>query len=122
MPSPQPLAGQVPYPPPASFAATTTAPPRPCSRRGRIPKRALRAWNAHTTALFVYECQSFLDNFIAGLGQIGSWNDPRGDTLASLRRGSRRSSYGSRANASVFCVGNVANRSEIGQHNSLVLR
>src|SRR5436190_19271329 len=76
MPSPQPLAGQVPYPPPASFAATTTAPPRPCSRRGRIPKRALRAWNAHTTALFAYECQSFLDNFIAGLGQIGSCNSP----------------------------------------------
>ena len=24
----------------ASFAATTTAPPRPCSRRGRIPRRA----------------------------------------------------------------------------------
>src|SRR5436190_20627102 len=70
MPSPQPLAGQVPYPPPASFAATTTAPPRPCSRRGRLPKRALRAWNAHTTALFAYGCQSFLDNFSAGWGQL----------------------------------------------------
>ena len=23
------------------------------------------------------ECQSFLDNVIAGLGQIGAWNDPR---------------------------------------------
>src|SRR5438034_8548962 len=53
-------------------AATTAAPPRPCSRRGRISKRALRAWNAHTTALLADECQSFLDNLIAGLGDMGS--------------------------------------------------
>jgi hypothetical protein len=33
--------------------------------------------NGHTTALFADECQSFLDNVIAGLGQIGSWKDPR---------------------------------------------
>jgi DNA invertase Pin-like site-specific DNA recombinase len=30
----------------------------------------------HSTALFAAECQSFLDNVIAGLGQIGSWNNP----------------------------------------------
>jgi len=35
------------------------------------------ARNGHTTALFADECQSFLDNVIAGLGQIGSWKDPR---------------------------------------------
>src|SRR5215831_13602629 len=56
----------------ASFAATTTAPPRPCSRRGRIPEGApRRARNGRTTALFAAECQSFLDNVIAGLAQIG---------------------------------------------------
>src|SRR6266571_6941903 len=60
----------------ASFAATTTAPPRPCSRRGRIP-RASRAQNGHSTALVADECQSFLDNVIASLGQIGSWNNPQ---------------------------------------------
>jgi hypothetical protein len=57
----------------ASFAATTTtttttAPPRPCSRRGRI-RGTLGARNGHTTALFAGECQSFLDNLIAGLGR-----------------------------------------------------
>jgi hypothetical protein len=26
---------------------------------------------------FADECQSFLDNVIAGLGRIGSWNKPR---------------------------------------------
>jgi len=51
----------------ASFAATTTAPPRPWSRRGRIP-RARRARNGHSTALFAAECQFFLDNVIAGFG------------------------------------------------------
>jgi hypothetical protein len=56
-------------------AATTTAPPRPRSRRGRIPRHG--AWNGHTTAPFADECQSFLDNVIAGLGQIEAWNDPR---------------------------------------------
>jgi len=35
------------------------------------------ARNGHTTAPFADECQSFLDNVIAGLGQIGSWKDPR---------------------------------------------
>jgi hypothetical protein len=60
----------------ASFAATTTtAPPWPSSRRGRIP-RAPRARNGYTTALLACECQSFLDNVIAGFGSTGSWNDP----------------------------------------------
>src|SRR5262249_9234172 len=57
------------------IAATTTAPPRPCSRRGRIP-RAWRARTGHSTVLFAVECQSFLDNVIARLGQTGSWNNP----------------------------------------------
>ena len=30
------------------------------------------------TALFACECQSFRDNLIADLGEIGAWNDPRG--------------------------------------------
>src|SRR5262249_53544013 len=51
-------------------AATTTAPSRPCSRRGRNPE-ASRAWNSDTTALVAAECQSFLDNVIAGLEQTG---------------------------------------------------
>jgi hypothetical protein len=44
---------------------------------GQDPGRAPRARNGHSTALFGYECQSFLDNLIAGLGEIGAWNDPR---------------------------------------------
>jgi hypothetical protein len=43
---------------------------------GQDPEDALRARNAHSTALFAYECQSFLDNLIAGLGRSGAWNDP----------------------------------------------
>src|SRR5262249_13632393 len=55
----------------ASFAAATTAaPPRPCSRRGRVPEDASRARNGHSTALFSNECQSFLDNVIASLGRL----------------------------------------------------
>jgi hypothetical protein len=38
----------------------TTAPPRPYSRRGRIPRRAARDRNGHSTALVAAECQSFL--------------------------------------------------------------
>ena len=52
-------------------AATTTAPPWPCSRSRGAPG----ARNGHTTALVADECQSFLDNVIAGLEQIGSWSD-----------------------------------------------
>ena len=73
----------------ASFAAATpTAPPRRCSRRGRIPEGVSRARNGRTTALFAAECQSCLDNLIAGLGQIGAWNDA-GAFPACTRRGSR---------------------------------
>jgi Transposase IS116/IS110/IS902 family len=42
---------------------------------GQDPE-ARRARDGHSTALFAAECQSFLDNVIAGLGQIGSWNNP----------------------------------------------
>jgi hypothetical protein len=58
------------------IAATTEAPPRPSGRRGRIPERAMSPGTDHTTALLADECQSFLDNLIAGLGQMRSWNDP----------------------------------------------
>ena len=44
---------------------------------GQDPEARVGARNGHTTALFADECQSFLDNVIAGLGQIGSWKDPR---------------------------------------------
>jgi len=47
-----------------------------------------RARNGRTTALLAAECQSFLDNLIAGLGQIGAWNDA-GAFPACTRRGSR---------------------------------
>ena len=43
---------------------------------GQNPEGAPRARNGHSTALFAAECQSFLDNVIAGLGQTGSWHDP----------------------------------------------
>src|SRR5262249_16909241 len=43
---------------------------------GQDPEGASRARNGHSTALFVAECQSFLDNVIARLGQTGSWNNP----------------------------------------------
>src|SRR5262249_59617291 len=45
----------------------------PC---GAGSRGASRARNSYTTALFAYECQSFLDNVIARLGQTGSWNNP----------------------------------------------
>jgi hypothetical protein len=45
---------------------------------GAESRGAPGARNGRSTALFTYECQSFLDNVIAGLGQIGAWNDPRG--------------------------------------------
>jgi hypothetical protein len=38
---------------------------------GQNPEDALRARNVDSTALFADECQSFLDNVIAGLGQAG---------------------------------------------------
>jgi len=42
---------------------------------GQDPRGTPRARNGHSTALFTDECQSFLDNVIAGLGQIGAWNE-----------------------------------------------
>jgi hypothetical protein len=38
---------------------------------GQNPEGAPRARNGHSTALFADECQSFVDNVIAGLGQTG---------------------------------------------------
>jgi hypothetical protein len=43
---------------------------------GQDPEARPCARNGHSTALFAEECQSFLDNVIAGLGQIGSWIVP----------------------------------------------
>jgi hypothetical protein len=41
---------------------------------GQDPKARLVPGTGHTTAPFKDECQSFLDNVIAGLGQVGAWN------------------------------------------------
>jgi hypothetical protein len=49
-------------------AATTEAPPRPLSRRGRDPGTRLSTRTGHTTALFAQKSQSFLDNVVAGFG------------------------------------------------------
>ena len=43
--------------------------------------------NDRSTALFTYECQSFLDNVIAGLGQIGAWNGSAQELEHSLGKG-----------------------------------
>jgi len=66
----------------------------PCSRRGRIPRRACGARNAHSTALFAYECQSFLENVIAGLGLVGAWDDPRQPGFAMPASAAAIRSYG----------------------------
>ena len=42
---------------------------------GQDPEARPCARNGHSTALFAEECQSFLDNVIAGLDQIGAWDD-----------------------------------------------
>ena len=64
---------------PPAICQTTAGIGRHCLAAGGAGSRgAPRARNGHTTALFAYECQSFLDNVIAGLGQTGAWNDPRG--------------------------------------------
>jgi hypothetical protein len=52
----------------ASFAATTEAPPRLLSRRGRDPGTRRSTGTGHTTALFAQKSQSFLDNVVAGFG------------------------------------------------------
>jgi hypothetical protein len=50
----------------------------PMQPAGQGSRGTPRAWNGDSTAPFTDECQSFLDNVIAGCGQIGAWNDPRG--------------------------------------------
>jgi hypothetical protein len=44
----------------------------------RIPRGATRARNGRTTALFAFECKSFLDNIIAGLGRSDVRDYPHG--------------------------------------------
>ena len=46
---------------------------------GQDPEAAPGARNGHSTAPFADECQSFLDNVMAGLGRIGAWNYPNLD-------------------------------------------
>src|SRR5271165_2519865 len=58
------------------------APPPPKPHLGHAAggagsRSAPGARNGHSTALFADECQSFLDNVMAGLGQIGAWDDRR---------------------------------------------
>jgi hypothetical protein len=60
----------------ASFAP----PPQPHlgpAAGGAGSRSAPGARNGHSTALFAEKCQSFLDNPIAGLRQIGAWDDRR---------------------------------------------
>ena len=66
----------------ASCAATTETPPRPSGRRGRIPKRAQAPGTDTVPLPFADKRQSFLDNVMAGLGQIGAWDDPATSTPA----------------------------------------
>ena len=49
---------------------------------GQDPKARPGAGNGHTTAPFADKRQSFLDNVMAGLGQIGAWDDPATSTPA----------------------------------------
>ena len=49
---------------------------------GQDPEAPPGARNGHTTALFADECQSFLDNVIAGFAPSGSCNDPAWETDA----------------------------------------
>jgi len=61
----------------AVVAATATAPPLAMQPAGQDPEARLASGTVTTTALFTDECQSFLDNVIADLRQIGAWNDRR---------------------------------------------
>jgi len=49
---------------------------------GQDPKARPGAGNGHSTAPFADKRQSFLDNVMAGLGQIGAWDDPATSTPA----------------------------------------
>jgi hypothetical protein len=67
----------------AGFIASSTAAvlvPIPADRVvAPLERHAARGdRSGGATALFAYECQSFLDNVIAGFASIGAWNDPRG--------------------------------------------
>src|SRR5262245_45608888 len=60
-------------------AASLPPPPQPHlghAAGGAGSRVARRARNGHSTALFANECQSFLDNVIARLGQFGAWDNP----------------------------------------------
>ncbi len=60
-------------------AASLPPPPRPHlghAAGGAGSRGPCGARNGHTTAPFTDDCQSFLDNVIASLGQIRSWNNP----------------------------------------------
>src|SRR6516164_11249393 len=59
-------------------AASLPPPPQPHlghAAGGAGSRDAPRVRNGHSTALLADECQSFLDNVIAGLGQIEACND-----------------------------------------------
>src|SRR5260221_8316564 len=63
-----------------SFISAPDRPPPPQPHVGHAAggagsRGAARARNGHTTALFATKCQSFLDNVIASLAQVGAWND-----------------------------------------------
>src|SRR5215467_4061203 len=60
----------------AACRRTTEAPPRPWSRRGRISERPHAPAIDDSTAPIAAECQSFLDNVIAGWGRSEPWNHP----------------------------------------------
>jgi hypothetical protein len=54
----------------AACAATTEAPPRPSSRRGRISKRPRDPETDNITAPIAAESQSFLDNLLAQIERL----------------------------------------------------
>ena len=60
---------------------TTEAPPRPKGRRGRISGSAPAPGIADSTAPVAAECQSFLDNVVAGFRPIGSCENQRARRL-----------------------------------------
>src|SRR3977135_467343 len=60
---------------------TTEAPPRPTSRRGRIPGALMIPGLDDSTAPIADECHSFLDNVVAQFGRRRAGNDRRGCPL-----------------------------------------
>src|SRR5271157_1875573 len=64
------------------------APPPPKPHLGHVAggagsRSAPGARSGHSTARFADECQSFLDNVMAGLGRIGACNNPTADPADS---------------------------------------